>query len=158
MGELISFAGTLMLIGIVGLFVLMGVMSLIDSARVYITKPHLREDVAYEVQNQFLGLGACAAVIGCMWLFSENIRANREESELVRIETIKTDVGLDGFEDGRNYSCTDDCSGHEAGFEWAAHYRSLDAFDCSDDNGDSFQEGCFDYIEEVERRIKDTEA
>jgi hypothetical protein len=45
------------------------------------------------------------------------------------------------------YSCTDDCSGHEAGYNWAEENGIDDPDDC-DGNSNSFIEGCRAYAEE----------
>jgi hypothetical protein len=47
------------------------------------------------------------------------------------------------------YPCTEDCSGHKAGYEWAEENDIDDSFDCSG-NSDSFNEGCESYVEEQE--------
>lgn len=44
-------------------------------------------------------------------------------------------------ENSENYTCTDDCSGHEAGFEWAQENDIGDEGDCGG-NSMSFVEGC----------------
>lgn len=43
--------------------------------------------------------------------------------------------------------CTEDCSGHEAGYEWAEDNDIDDVDDCSG-NSNSFNEGCESYVEE----------
>jgi hypothetical protein len=43
--------------------------------------------------------------------------------------------------------CTDDCSGHEAGYQWAEEKGIDDPDDCSG-NSNSFVEGCRAYAEE----------
>ena len=40
-----------------------------------------------------------------------------------------------------NWECTSDCSGHEAGYEWADEHGITDPDDCGG-NSDSFIEGC----------------
>lgn len=45
------------------------------------------------------------------------------------------------------YDCTDDCSGHEAGWEWAEQQEIADPDDCGG-NSDSFIEGCIAYAEQ----------
>ena len=45
--------------------------------------------------------------------------------------------------------CTEDCSGHDAGYEWAEENDIDDPDDC-DGNSDSFIEGCQTYAEEQE--------
>lgn len=45
------------------------------------------------------------------------------------------------------YDCTVDCSGHEAGYQWAEEHDIKDADDCGG-NSQSFIEGCRAYAEE----------
>lgn len=45
------------------------------------------------------------------------------------------------------YPCTDDCSGHEAGYEWADR-NGIDTVDDCAGNSNSFNEGCRAYVEE----------
>lgn len=45
------------------------------------------------------------------------------------------------------YTCTYDCSGHEAGYEWAEENDIDDPDDCGG-NSQSFIEGCREYAEE----------
>lgn len=47
----------------------------------------------------------------------------------------------------RGYRCTKDCSGHEAGYEWAAEHDIEEESDCGG-NSQSFIEGCRAYVEE----------
>lgn len=49
----------------------------------------------------------------------------------------------------RGYECTVDCSGHEAGYEWAEENFVDDPDDCVG-NSFSFEEGCIAYLEENE--------
>lgn len=46
-----------------------------------------------------------------------------------------------------NWECTEDCSGHEAGYEWASDKGINDIDDCGG-NSDSFIEGCEAYVNE----------
>jgi hypothetical protein len=50
-------------------------------------------------------------------------------------------------EDFRGHPCTQDCSGHEAGYEWAGKKGIDSAGDCGG-NSISFIEGCQAYVEE----------
>lgn len=47
----------------------------------------------------------------------------------------------------KGYECTVDCSGHEAGYEWAEEKGITDESDCGG-NSNSFIEGCHSYVEE----------
>ena len=42
------------------------------------------------------------------------------------------------------YECTEDCSGHKAGYEWAEEHNITDESDCGG-NSQSFIEGCQTY-------------
>lgn len=46
-----------------------------------------------------------------------------------------------------DYPCTDDCSGHDAGYEWAEE-EGIDNVDDCGGNSNSFIEGCEAYVEE----------
>jgi len=52
-----------------------------------------------------------------------------------------SDVDAADVEEPEFDSCTDDCSGHEAGFAWAQENDVTDASECGG-NSDSFAEGC----------------
>ena len=45
------------------------------------------------------------------------------------------------------FGCTQDCSGHEAGYQWAQDHGITDESDCGG-NSWSFQEGCVAYAQE----------
>ncbi len=47
----------------------------------------------------------------------------------------------------KGYECTVDCSGHEAGYQWAEEKGIDDPEDCGG-NSESFIEGCRAYAEE----------
>jgi len=56
---------------------------------------------------------------------------------------------------GAPYGCTDDCSGHEAGFEWAKENEITDG-DCYTES-ESFNEGCRAYGDSIEERAEEYE-
>ena len=51
----------------------------------------------------------------------------------------------------RGYPCTVDCSGHEAGYEWAERKGIEDPYDCGG-NSNSFIEGCQAWAEEQQEQ------
>lgn len=60
-------------------------------------------------------------------------------------EEYETDNSLEF----NGYECTDDCSGHEAGYEWAEeHGISQDDVDNYSGNSNSFMEGMQSYVDE----------
>lgn len=52
------------------------------------------------------------------------------------------------------YGCTQDCSGHNAGYAWAEQNDIVDPDDCGG-NSQSFIEGCQDYAESRQQEIQD---
>lgn len=56
----------------------------------------------------------------------------------------------------KGYDCTIDCSGHEAGYEWAEENDIEDEYDCSTPSN-SFNEGCISYVEEEQESSNDYE-
>lgn len=52
----------------------------------------------------------------------------------------------DGFE-FHGYECTTDCSGHEAGYDWAEEQGIENEDDC-EGNSESFIEGCKAFVQE----------
>lgn len=52
-----------------------------------------------------------------------------------------------GYNTFNDYDCTEDCSGHEAGYQWAEENDIQDIYDCEGDS-DSFIEGCEAYVNE----------
>jgi hypothetical protein len=44
------------------------------------------------------------------------------------------------------YECLDDCSGHQAGFDWAEQNQITDESSCSTPSN-SFNEGCTSYVQ-----------
>lgn len=52
-----------------------------------------------------------------------------------------------GYRSFHWYECSEDCGGHEAGYDWAEENDISDKEEC-DWNSDSFIEGCQAYIEE----------
>lgn len=55
-----------------------------------------------------------------------------------------------------SYPCTVDCSGHQAGYDWAEENGISDPDDC-DGNSNSFIEGCQEYAEENSEQDRQSE-
>lgn len=75
-------------------------------------------------------------------------RTGAYETDLERLEPIydPSDYEIDDEETFCGYACTDDCSGHRAGYEWAEENNVTDPYDCSG-YSESFIEGCQAYTE-----------
>lgn len=85
-----------------------------------------------------------------------------ENNDIDNFDDCQSQFGTSEAEDGCNdyvkdnytgndtfygYECTEDCSGHEAGYNWAENNDISDIYDCSG-NSQSFNEGCQTYVEE----------
>ena len=57
---------------------------------------------------------------------------------------------------GSSYGCTQDCSGHDAGFEWAKDNDIDDDADCGG-NSESFIEGCQTFVEALQEELEKSE-
>lgn len=68
-------------------------------------------------------------------------RAARKSSDALDEVAEEAVSGTTYADQGRPYGCTDDCSGHDAGYEWAQENEVNDPDDCGG-NSLSFQEGC----------------
>lgn len=88
---------------------------------------------------------------------NENNSSSQSEQRSTTIEegtyesqSLEEDESNDSLNFG-GYDCTDDCSGHEAGYEWAEeHDITQDDVDNYSGNSDSFREGMQSYIDENE--------
>jgi hypothetical protein len=75
------------------------------------------------------------------------MRANSTPALALGLTLVMTSaVGAQEF---HGYPCTQDCSGHEAGYEWAERNGIDDEGNCGG-NSNSFIEGCQAYVEENE--------
>lgn len=86
--------------------------------------------------------------IGCLALFVvvalSGCGASEETEAEVEADYEQNDNQIGTF---MGYECTEDCSGHEAGYGWAEERGITDPDDCGG-NSESFEEGCRAYAEE----------
>lgn len=96
-----------------------------------------------QVKKQEEGVSLTVAVIGiaiaAFVAYGQGKSAERERAYLaMRAEIDK---------------CTDDCSGHEAGIEWAKENNITDVDDCPWGRSKSFHNGC---LQKVYREMEDS--
>lgn len=66
-----------------------------------------------------------------------------------------TDIGASSFiEVGDTSTCTEDCSGHDAGFEWAKENGVTDTSECGG-RSSSFIEGCESFAQAIQEQVDD---
>lgn len=53
-----------------------------------------------------------------------------------------------------SHGCTEDCSGHQAGYAWAERHDISDPSQCGG-NSTSFIQGCMDYAESRQRELRE---
>jgi hypothetical protein len=98
------------------------------------------------------GLGRVVALIIVGALTCQCSQGNEERSEAPKEDQVAdraADIRAGSYEDARgDEGCTSDCSGHEAGFEWAKDNDITSEDDCSShgDTDGSFAEGCKAYV------------
>lgn len=97
------------------------------------------------MSKKLLLLLAILLLSGCS---SSNYYGGYEDEYYYEEEEYGTGITSD------NWDCTYDCSGHEAGYEWAGDYGIDDPYDC-DGNSDSFIEGCEAYANEQLMEIEE---
>jgi hypothetical protein len=84
--------------------------------------------------------------------------ASESTDQAVDLESAAEELQSEEFSEvGDTTTCTNDCSGHDAGFEWAKENDILDPSDCGG-NSRSFEEGCETYAEAMEERAAEGEA
>lgn len=54
---------------------------------------------------------------------------------------------------GDTSRCTEDCGGHDAGWQWAQDHDVTDSSECS--GSGSFEDGCQAYVEELDSRVEE---
>lgn len=96
-----------------------------------------------------LFLGACSEKEEVTENYSPEIIEAAQEA----YQVPKTELTEDQLEetqqqevDAATNNCIGDCSGHQAGYEWAEENSISSESDC-DGNSDSFNEGCVNYVE-----------
>lgn len=73
--------------------------------------------------------------------------SNNDTSTQTGVYNASDDTSLDDSPTFHGDTCTDDCSGHEAGYNWAEEQGITSPDDCGG-NSSSFIEGCESYAEE----------
>jgi hypothetical protein len=84
---------------------------------------------------------------------SEPYNSKGEFDEEAAREDAISNLMSSSFEDvGNTSDCTDDCSGHSAGYEWAKENAAGQSSLCSG-NSNSFIEGCEAFSQAVESQV-----
>ena len=94
----------------------------------------------------------CVIFVGVILLGAQHIEAQEQvrrqmRSAMRQMEPRVRPSVLDGSPQfaGR-WSCSDDCSGHLAGWRWAVEHSVRKADECEGSNSESFFEGCQIYL------------
>jgi len=90
-------------------------------------------------------------IVGLVLYFGAQQSRNEDSSKQAPQSTDQTDVPPTKPRQFAGYDCTGDCSGHEAGYEWAEEHGITDGDDCDTagerSNSPSFAEGCHAYVD-----------
>jgi len=83
-------------------------------------------------------IGSTATLVALM--AGSTILGNQRPTETVKSTPTEVAIPNGYVENNGTYDCTSDCSGHEAGYDWAEEYEICDP-DYDNGNSDSFNEG-----------------
>ena len=85
----------------------------------------------------------------------ETFSEDESVDEDVAFEMAADELSEETFEDvGDTSLCTQDCSGHDAGFEWARDNEITDPSECGG-KSQSFEEGCEAYAESLQEQAEE---
>jgi len=94
----------------------------------------------------FIIVGNLVIALGVIWLFGSSPGPS---GGLVAAASLDRQFG--GFD------CSDDCSGHAAGYRWAQRRGVTAAAEC-DNPSASFREGCLTFIDDPSRGADEDDA
>jgi hypothetical protein len=83
---------------------------------------------------------ALTVVVGGVWMMDDPKKVELRRDPIATTPTSATEYF-------HGHPCTVDCSGHEAGYQWASDRGIADEDDCTG-NSESFIEGCKAFVEE----------
>ncbi len=89
----------------------------------------------------------CLIIWGVVYFFKSSPSSYRDTSTYNSDYPNNKDEHDQGGLTFHGSDCTNDCSGHEAGYNWAEENNISDEDDC-DGRSESFNEGCQTYVEE----------
>jgi hypothetical protein len=121
-------------------------------------------------QNKFFWIGVVAWVLFAVYVESKTDYAMHDQIQREAVERYKTaseemrvkqeseklnqynnppqlQYNTNPAQTFGSYPCTQDCSGHQAGYDWAEK-KDIDSIDNCGGNSQSFIEGCYDYVKE----------
>jgi hypothetical protein len=83
---------------------------------------------------------------------SSGLGTEAEFDEDEALERAVSEISYESYSSvGEPYGCSDDCSGHNAGFEWAKNNEVTDGI-CGG-NSQSFEEGCQAYGDAIQEKV-----
>lgn len=106
-------------------------------------------------QSSFMGTVAVVLAIGLYLLASErfdqarqirDLRSTIQNSMTPAIRLGEMVPGETPALEFMDHPCTEDCSGHLAGWQWAARHGVVRETQCDGSNSQSFAEGCRVYL------------
>lgn len=99
------------------------------------------------VQFKLSVLVAGFALLLVLMGYLHQSKDSADSSQARSDSTLGSSDSHEGRQYFHGYECSDDCSGHEAGYRWAAKHNISDPEDCGG-NSESFIEGCKAYAGE----------
>ena len=110
--------------------------------------------VVFSVGVLTQALAACGSSSSSNSRYPDQLVAEGEFDEDAAMERAVEDLAFETYSSiGEPFGCTEDCSGHEAGFEWAKQNEITDGW-CGG-NSESFIEGCQAYADAIQEKIEE---
>ena len=99
-------------------------------------------------------LSACGRTSSSTESYADLPQHTTEFDEDAAMERAVEELAFETYSSiGEPFGCTEDCSGHEAGFEWAKQNEITDGW-CGG-NSESFVEGCQAYADAIQEKIEE---
>jgi hypothetical protein len=101
-------------------------------------------------------VSACGSGSGGMadgYRSSDNEEVSEFDEDTARDDAASDLTGTTFQDVGDTSRCTDDCGGHDAGWQWAQDNGVTDSSECT--GSGSFEDGCQAYVEELDSRVEE---
>jgi hypothetical protein len=113
------------------------------------TNPHSSQWIAMPLPESQKGTIIILSPFVAIWMIASC--ADNRPTYLQAAEIAHENAVMVSYQDvAGTTDCTSDCSGHEAGFEWARENGVTESWDCPSSGNRSFLEGCDTYASYIE--------
>lgn len=99
-------------------------------------------------------LALLSFVLACGALALSACGKSKEEKYDEALDNAQDELAASSYQsEFGSFGCTEDCSGHDAGFKWAAENGITEPGECGG-NSQSFVEGCEGYAQKLQEKVQ----